>query len=153
MMTKFRLYRLEPWRRKHAQGMQLFAKLARKELAAAKRQGRTVNIPPLYERLAAGLCGYDKAQQAIGSILTDAGWKTFCLQLVDSYPNVFTERIEPGHHAQALECIRQDIQASVIGPEAVIAFAVELEYGAFEAARYLLAVASGRTRRSSSLFT
>lgn len=146
MLTKFRLYQREPWRRKHAQGMGIFGKLARQELAAAKKEKRNVIIPPLYEQLAKDLLGPDTdSQGCIAGRLTDVSRRAYYHRLVDAYPAVFTGRVKPEYHAQALDSIRKDIDASEMGPDIVIAFAIEKEYGTAEAARYLLAIASGRT--------
>jgi hypothetical protein len=153
MLTKFRLYRQDSWRRKHAQGTRIFAKLARMELAAAKREQRDVNILPLYVRFANELLEPEYSTEFCNSnLLTESGRKSYYQRLVDAYPNVFTSKVKPEYHEQALSSIREDIEASPYGHDIVIAVAIEKAYGAVEAARYLLAMASGLTVQNG-LFT
>jgi hypothetical protein len=149
MLTKFRLYKQNLWRRKHAQGTQIFAKLAREELAAAKKEQRDVNIPPLYVRLATNLLAPEHSTEFCNSdLLTESGRKEYYQRLVDAYPIVFTSKVKPEYHEQALASIREDIEASQYGHDIVIAVAIEKAYGPVEATRYLLAMASGLTTRN-----
>lgn len=147
MLTKFRLYKQEPWRRKHAQGMDIFARIARNELKAVKQEQRNINLPPLYEQLAKELLHEHYGVFSKGDLLTDSGRKRYYHRLVDTYPVIFLSKVKAEYHAQAMENIRKDIESSASGPDVVITIAIEKEYGEIEAARYLLAMACGQATR------
>lgn len=141
MLVKYRLYLREPWRRVHAQGMDIFRELTKAEAAAAGQEGRPLDMAKVCGQLASRL------EAAAGDRLADAGRKAYYRELVETYPAFFTKAVAPEKRAEALGLVLKDIEASRLGPDIVVAVAVEGRYGQMEAARYLLALASGATVR------
>ena len=148
ILAKYRLHRREPWRHVHSHGMHIFAELAAKEVTAAQKENRQVaDVDVLCKEMAAKLLGIAESEYVAENILSDDGYKTYYRELVNAYPEIFIHNVASGKKEQAVEVMMQDIDTSELGPDIIIALATEKKYGKLEAARYLLAVAAGVTRR------
>jgi hypothetical protein len=148
MFVKFRLYSREPWRRVHARGMDTFAELTRAEAAAADKEGRPLDMARVCGQLAANLevplTGWGPTG---GDVLTDETRKAYYRELAETFPAMFTKAVADDKKDAALKSVLKDIDASKLGPDIVIAVAIDKRYGQPEAARFLLALASGATVR------
>lgn len=146
MVAKGRLYWGEPWRRVHRQGMDIFRSLTKAEAAAAEREGRPLDMARvcgrLAERLQVPLTGWGPTG---GDVLTDAARKAYYRELAETFPAMFTKAVATEKKEEALALVLKDIEASELGPDIAIAVAIEQRYGQLEAARFLLALASGAT--------
>jgi hypothetical protein len=144
MSIRFRSFSTQPWRRVHGRAMIEYGKLADQEYAAAKKESRDFDVMIPCHALAVQLFGANKA--ATFSALLDAGRKNYYNNLVDSYPQVFVDGIKHEMHGKLLAGVHRDVEASQLGPDIVIAKAIELGIGGLEAARYLQALLLGRVR-------
>ena len=142
MATNLRLYWREPWRRIHRKGMGTFIALLQRENRLAER-----DFPLLYLQMGKSLLGAAGPAVLEQGLLTEAGMRAYYRQLVADFPAVFTHGLPEDRHEQALLNMKQDIDATEVGPEVVVAVAIERRYGPREAARYLLALARGLTRQ------
>ena len=144
MSIRFRSFSTQPWRRVHSKAMLAYGELATREYAAAKKENRAfdVNIP--CRGLAELMFGPDRAQPL--ATLLDGGRKDYYNNLLASYPQVFVDGVKAERHRAVLEGVQRDIEASQLGPDIVIAKAIELTKGGLEAARYLHALLLGRVR-------
>ena len=140
-VTRFRLYKREPWRRIHQRGVEILANL----IKAGADTGKP-NADKLCGKLAEGLFSHNTEAAISDDSLTDAGRKSYYRELVEAYPVVFMQDIPPEKQSVAQTSMIKDIEASEFGPDIVIAVAIEKMYGRLEAARYLLAMASGRIK-------
>ena len=149
MATKFRLYSREPWRRVHSRGVGVYKQVWQSEDERARKEGREFDAGRLYSEFAQNLSVTSEDLQANngGSLLDDPERKAYYYRLVEEYPVVFTQRIKPEFHAEAIERIKKDINVSELGPDIIIAVAIAKTYSRLEAARYLLALATGVTMR------
>ena len=134
MTQRFRLFNTQRWRRVHARAMRHYAHLAGQAYDAARREEHDFDagVPT---RALARLMLTELAEADIDALLNQ-GRKPFFAGLVQASPQVFVQGIEPERHAEVLAGIRRDIEASVPGPDVVIARAVVHELGPLEAARY-----------------
>jgi hypothetical protein len=137
-VTRFRLYKREPWRRIHQRSAEILANLIKSGADTSKP-----NVNNLCRQLTEGLFPHNTQTIISDDILTEAGRKSYFRELVEAYPVVFMQNIPPEKQSEAQTSIIKDIDASEFGPDIVIAVAVENQYGRLEAARYLLALASG----------
>lgn len=152
IVTKARLYHKEPWRRIHALGMHHYYQLLKGELESAKKENRDYNLPYLYTKLADILLeGEARTQFDKEQLLNDEQRKDYYRKLVADYPQAFTHQIKAYKHEEAIEAVLTDIKASELGPDIVIARAIESSYNSMEAARYLLALVTGVTQRNRLL--
>lgn len=139
-VTRFRLYKREPWRRVHHRGFEIIRSLINADANSA--DGR--RDPQLLTRkLAQALLGDHAAAALPAAVFTETGRKEYYRQLVADFPLVFMQNLPIEKQAEAQGNILQDIEASEFGPDIVIAAVIEKQYGRLEAARYLLAMASG----------
>lgn len=137
-VTRFRLYKREPWRRIHQHGVEILAKIV--------RNGSEIDKPDahmLCGQLAEVLFSHNAESPIPSELLTEAGRKSYYRELVEAYPVVFMQSIPKEKQAEAQASILKDIDASEFGPDIVIAVTIERRYGRLEASRYLLALASG----------
>ena len=144
MTVRFRLFNAQPWRRVHSRSMLAYAKLAGQEYDAAKAEGREFDIKVPCRGLAAQLLGTGQLDQ-IDALLGD-GRKADYLELVQACPQVFLQGVGLDRHGVVLAGLRRDIEASELGPDIVIAQAIERKLGRPEAARYLQALLLGKVR-------
>jgi len=144
MSIRFRSFASQPWRRVHSKAMLAYGELAAREYAAAKKENREFDIGIPCRGLAVQMFGNDRARQYAG--LLEDGRKAYYNTLVDSYPQVFVERIKAERHAITLDGVRRDIEASELGPDILIAKTIELKHNGLEAARYLQALLLGVVR-------
>jgi len=144
MSIRFRSFSTQAWRRVHSQAMLSYGKLAVEEYAAAKRENRDFDIGIPCRALAMAMFGPAKAETF--SALLDGGRKAYYNALLESYPQVFVERVKAERHKLTLEGVRRDIEASQLGPDILIAKAIELKHSRLEAARYLQALLLGVVR-------
>lgn len=144
MTVRFRMFNSEPWRRVHARAMIAYAKLAGAEYDAAKRDGRPFDVGVPCRALAAQLFP-NTTRDELDALLGDAR-KAYYNRLVDAYPQPFVAGVGEERRAAVLDGVRRDIAASVLGPDIVIAQAIERTHGPREAANYLQALLIGRVR-------
>lgn len=147
MGFRYKNYCREPWRRAHYRGMRAYADLAVGELDLAKQENRNFDIVNPCRALAQALLSSEQADGFItGDLLADAGRKTYYLELAINHQQVFLKNEKPEKYAIVMEGIRKDIDASELGPDIVIAKAIERLHGSEEAARYLLALLLGKVK-------
>ena len=147
MVFRFKTYSRQPWRRVHYQGMKIYASLAGREYDLAKKENREFDVTVPCRGLAKKLFGQQKAIGFVAEeLLEDTRRKTYFLELAKSHQQIFLENVKPKKHAAVLDGIHQDLEASELGPDIVIAKAVEMSYGQKEAARYLLALLLGQVK-------
>lgn len=144
MTVRFRLYNTEPWRRVHARAMIAYAKLAEQEYDVARKEGRDFDIRVPCSHLAGRLFGQSAAGET-DSLVGD-GRKRYYRNLVEAYPLAFLKGIGEDRRAAVLEGVRRDIDASELGPDILIARAIERKHDQREAANYLQALLLGRVR-------
>lgn len=144
MTVRFRLYTTEPWRRVHGRAMMAYGQLAAKEYDAAKEGGRPFDVKVPCRGLAEQLFGRSPAGE-LDALLAD-GRKQYYGGLVEAYPQVFLEGVGEERREAVLDGVRRDIDASELGPDILIARAIERSHGRREAANYLRALLLGRVR-------
>ena len=144
MSIRFRSFSTHPWRRVHSKAMLAYGQLATQEFAAAKKENRAFDIGIPCRGLAVLMFDAERARQFAS--LLDGERKAYYSNLVASYPQVFVEGIKVERHEITLEGVHRDIEASQLGPDILIAKAIELMHGGIEAARYLHALLLGLVR-------
>lgn len=144
MTVRFRLYTMHPWRRVHSKAMIAYGRLAGAEYDAAKRDGRPFDANVPCRGLADVLFGQPRSADI--DALIGGGRKVYYRGLVDAYPQVFTEGLPSDKEQAALDGVRRDIDASELGPDVLIARAIEQKHGKLEAAKYLHELLLGRVR-------
>jgi hypothetical protein len=144
MTVRFRLYNTEPWRRVHGRAMIAYGKLAEQEYDAAKEEGREFDIKIPCRRLGVDLLGQGRNDE-VEALLAD-GRKRYYEELVEAYPQVFLKGIGEDRRDAVLQGVRRDIEASELGPDILIAKAIERKHSRLEAASYLQALLLGRVR-------
>lgn len=144
MTVRFQLYNTQPWRRVHSRAMITYSRLAEQEYESAKREGREFDIRVPCRGLAAHLLGPSPAAE-VDALLGD-GRKRYYADLVEAYPLVFLKGVSDDRHDAVLDGVRRDIEASDLGPDILIARAIEREHNRREAANYLQALLLGRVR-------
>jgi hypothetical protein len=144
MTVRFRQYNREPWRRVHARAMLTYAKLAEREYDAARAEGREFDIKVPCRGLAGHLFGPSLTGE-IDSLLGD-GRKRYYRSLVEAYPLVFLKDISEDRRDTVMQGVQRDIEASELGPDVLIAKAIERKHNQHEAANYLRALLLGRVR-------
>jgi hypothetical protein len=144
MTVRFRLYNTEPWRRVHARAMITYAPLAEQEYDAARKEGRDFDIKVPCRGLAVHLFGESPADE-IDSLLGD-GRKRYYRSLVEAYPLAFLKGVGEDRRDAVLDGVRRDIEASELGPDILIARAIERRHNQRAAANYLQALLLGRVR-------
>ena len=144
MTVRFRLYNTEPWRRVHARAMITYGGLAEQEYEAARKEGREFDIRVPCRGLAEQLFGQSLASE-IDSLLGD-GRKQYYRELAEAYPLAFLKGVNEDRRDAVLDGVRRDIEASELGPDIVIAKAIERKHNRREAANYLQALLLGRVR-------
>jgi hypothetical protein len=144
MTVRFKLYSAEPWRRVHGRAMIAYGKLAEREYDAAKESGRPFDIRVPCRGLAEQLLGQVPAGE-LDALLGD-GRKPYYRELVEANPQVFLKGIGEDRRDAVLDGVRRDVDASELGPDILIARAIEIRHGRLEAANYLRALLLGRVR-------
>jgi len=144
MSIRFKSFSSQPWRRVHSKAMLAYGPLAAREYAAARTEQRDFDIGVPCRGLAVQLFGEERARH-FAPLLAD-GRTDYYEALVDSYPQVFVEGIKAERHEITLSGVRRDIAASELGPDVLIAKAIELKHNGLEAARYLRALLLGLVR-------
>ena len=142
MTVRFRLFNAERWRRVHARAMIDYGKLAGREYDAAKKEGRGFDVLLPCRALAEQMLGRG---EALDDLLGE-GRKTYYRALAADYPQTFVQGVAEERHAAVLDGVRRDIDASELGPDIVIAKAIERAHDRREAANYLHALLLGRVR-------
>lgn len=142
MTARFRLFSSERWRRIHARAMLDYGRFAGQAFDEAKKAGRDFDPVVPCRRLAERL-GVPAGE--IDALLGE-GRKAFYERLVDLHPAVFQEGVATERRDQVLDGVRRDVATSELGPDVVIARAIEQRCGTPEAARYLRALLLGRVR-------
>lgn len=144
MSIRFRSFSTQPWRRVHSRAMLSYGELATREYAAAKKENRDFDVSIPCQALAEQMFGQNRADEF--GVLLGEKRKAYYNNLAASYPQVFVNGVKPERHGVVLEGVQRDIEASQLGPDIVIAKAIELGIGGLEAARYLHALLLGRVR-------
>jgi hypothetical protein len=144
MTVRFHLYNTEAWRRVHARAMITYGKLAGREYDAAKKERRDFDVGVPCRTLAHEFFP-ERGDEAIEALLGN-GRKAYYKELVASYPEVFVKGVAEDRKATVLDGVRRDIDASELGPDIVVAQAIERRHGRREAANYLHALLLGRVR-------
>jgi hypothetical protein len=144
MTVRFRLYSTQPWRRAHDRAMIAFGELAGTEYAAARRDEREYDIAVPCAGLVTRLFGKDDPE--ISGLLLEENRKKYYKELAREFPRVFLEGIGEERQKTVLGGIDRDIDASKLGPDILIAKAIELKHSRREAANYLRALMLGKVR-------
>lgn len=144
MSIRLRSFNTQRWRRLHSRAMLSYAPLAADEYAAAQKEGREFDVRGPCRKLAQALFG--PARAAEFEALLNGGRKAYYAALLEAYPEVFVEAVHAERRPAVLDGARQDIAASQLGPDIVIAKAIETKHNRLEAARYLHALLLGRVR-------
>ena len=144
MTVRFRLYNAHPWRRVHSKAMITYSKLAEQEYDAAKLKNREFDINAPCRGLAGHLFA-DRGTEESG-LLLDENRKMYYKALVDAYPHVFLTGVKPERHDEVIKGVKHDIDTSTLGPDILIARAIEFKHSRREAANYLRALLVGNVR-------
>ncbi len=144
MTVRFRLYNAQPWRRVHSKAMIAYGKLAEQEYDAAKLENREFDINTPCRGLARHLFA-ERGNDESG-LLLDENRKVYYKELVEAYPHVFLTSIKPDRHDAVVEGVKRDIDSSKLGPDILIARAIEFKHDRREAANYLRALLLGDVR-------
>jgi len=144
MTVRFRLYSTQPWRRVHSRTMITFGDLAGAEYEAAKKESREYDIRVPCAGLARHLFGEDG--EGMSALLLDENRKTYYKELAKAFPEVFLTGIAEERRDAVLGGVDQDIEASKLGPDILIAKAIEQQHSRAEAANYLHALLLGKVR-------
>ncbi|WP_305075796.1 hypothetical protein [Propionivibrio sp.] len=144
MTVRFRLYSTQPWRRIHSRVMIAFGDLAEAEYDAAKKESREYDIRVPCAGLAQHLFGEDGA--AISALLLDENRKTYYKELATEFPEIFLTGVTEERKEIVLGGVYQDIETSKLGPDILIARAIEQKHSRAEAANYLHALMLGKVR-------
>jgi hypothetical protein len=142
MTVRFRLYSTQPWRRVHSRAMIVFGELAGAEYEAARRDQRKYDIAVPCAGLAAHLFGENKIESL--GLLSNKNRKKYYRELAMEFPQVFLDGIAEDRQVIILSCVHRDIEASKLGPDILIAKAIELKHSRAEAANYLRALILGK---------
>jgi hypothetical protein len=124
--------------------MIVYARLAEQEYDAAKKEGREFDIRVPCRGLADHLFGQGRSDE-VGALMNDGRTKYY-KDLVWAHPQAFLKGVAEARHDAVLNGARRDIEASELGPDIVIAKAIERTHGPLEAANYLQALLLGRVR-------
>ena len=144
MTVRFRLYNAQPWRRVHSRAMIAYGQFAEQEYDAAKNENREFDIKAPCQRLAEYLFAQSKTDES--ALLLDANRKNHYKKLVAAYPHIFLLGVTPDRHQAVLDGLIRDIEASKLGPDILIARAIEIKHNQREAANYLHALLLGKVR-------
>ena len=144
MTVRFRLYNAQPWRRVHSKAMITYGQLAEQEYDAAKQENREFDINTPCRGLAVHLFGQRGPEES--GLLLDEKRKMYYKELVVAYPHVFLTGVKPERHDEVIQGVKRDIDASKLGPDILIARAIEFKHGRREAANYLQALLLGNVR-------
>ncbi len=144
MTVRFRIYSTQPWRRVHSRAMIAFGDLAEAEYEAAKRENREYDIHIPCNGLARQLFG--DGSDVASALLLDGKRKTYYKELVKAFPEVFLSGVAEARRDTVLGGIDQDIEASKLGPDILIAKMIEQKHSRAEAANYLHALMLGKVR-------
>jgi len=144
MTVRFRLYSTQPWRRIHSRAMIAFGDLAEAEYDAAKKEHREYDIHIPCAGLARHLFG--EGGTDMSALLLDDNRKTYYKELAVEFPEVFLAGVTEEQRDTVLGGVDQDIDASKLGPDILIARAIEQKHSRAEAARYLHALLLGKVR-------
>ena len=144
MTVRFRLYTMQPWRRVHSRAMLAYGKLAESEYDAAKRENREFDILTPCRALADHLLSQSGVDAA--TLLMQENRKNYYKALVESYPQVFLQGVNPDRTDVVIDGVNRDIDASKLGPDILIARAIEQKHNRLHAANYLHALMLGKVR-------
>ena len=144
MSIRLRTFNTQRWRRVHGRAMITYSQRAVAEYDAAKRENREFDVAVPCRQLAAALFGASSAAEL--APLLDAGRKAYYHELLEAHPQVFLDGIDAARQTTVMDSVRDDIEASQLGPDIVIAKAIERKHNRLEAARYLHALLLGRVR-------
>ncbi len=144
MTVRFRLFNAQPWRRVHSKAMMAYGPLAEQEYDAAKLENREFDINTPCRSLTGYLFPGREAEES--TLLQDENRKMYYTGLVDAFPHVFLKGITPERHDEVIKGVKRDIDASKLGPDILIARAIEFKHDRYEAANYLRALLLGNVR-------
>ena len=144
MTVRFRLYNAHPWRRVHGKAMIAYGQFAEREYDAAKRESREFDINVPCRGLAAHLFGERNAEEAM--LLRDENRKRYYKEVVEGCTSVFVAGVAHERHDAIIDGIKRDIDVSQLGPDILIARAIEFKHGRHETANYLKALLLGQVR-------
>ena len=144
MTARFRLYNTQPWRRMHGRAMIAYGQLAGREYDAAKQENREFDIQVPCRGLAPHLFGPNLPEE-IGALLGD-GRKPYYQGLVEAYPLVFLKGVDEARRKAVLGGVRRDIEASELGPDILIAMAIERKHGRWRRPTICTALLLGQVR-------
>ena len=144
MTVRFRLFSTQRWRRVHARIIRDYGKFAEQEYDAAKKDGREYDIAVPCRMLADSLFGQQAPELAAD--LLGKGRTQYYRDLATACPAAFLEGVSQDRHEAVLAGVNEDIDASQLGPDILIARAIEVKYGRPEAVQYLKALLLGRVR-------
>lgn len=144
MSIRLRTFNTQRWRRVHGRAMITYSQRALAEYDAAKRENREFDVAVPCRQLATALFGESGA--ATLTPLLGAGRKAYYHELLGAYPQVFLDGVDAARQAIVMDSVRDDIESSRLGPDIVIAKAIERKHNRLEAARYLHALLLGRVR-------
>jgi hypothetical protein len=144
MSVRLRLFSTQPWRRVHSRAMTGYARLAAREYDAAKVAAREFDVVTPCRQLAETMLASVPATEV--DAMLGAGRSAWYDDLVEHCPQVFVEGIKPDLADEAIKRVHADIATSRLGPDIVIARAIERKHGKLDAARYLHALLVGKVR-------
>jgi len=144
MTVRFRLHNAQPWRRVHSKAMVAYGRLAEQEFDAAKLENREFDINVPCRGLAGQLFGQRGPEET--RLLLDENRKMYYRELVGAYPHVFLTGVKPECQDEVIQGVKRDIDSSKLGPDILIARAIEFKHGRREAVNYLQALLLGNVR-------
>lgn len=144
LSIRLRTFNTQRWRRVHGRAMITYGKLALAEYDAAQRENRAFDVGVPCRQLAVSLFG-ERGAAELAPVL-GVGRKAYYHELLEAHPQVFLDGVDPSRQTTVVDSVRDDIEASRLGPDIVIAKAIERQHNRFEAARYLHALLLGRVR-------
>jgi len=144
MTVRFRLYNAQPWRRVHSKAMITYGRLAEQEYDAAKLENREFDITTPCRHLVGHLFAGRTADES--SLLQDHRRKSYYTELVEAFPHIFLKGVTHARHDEVMKGVKSDIEASKLGPDILIARAIELKHNRSETANYLRALLLGNVR-------
>ncbi len=134
-------YNGSPWRRVHFRGMLLYAAAFGKEMALSQAEGRTYNVVNACRDMALFMCGPEKeifVNAMIEELVEEKG--DYFVRLLESYHAM----VFPKATDEQISSIIETVRKIDFGHQLVIGNIIENTYGGKEAARYVLAILTGR---------
>jgi hypothetical protein len=141
MIARYRKWNGSGWRRVHFRAMLAYASIAGKESAEASREHREFDRIRACRQLGYAICGGQSAaavDEMVLALTREEG------QYLAALLREHVEEVLPNATDMQLTAITEGFRKIRFGPQLIIANVIENSFGAVEAARYGLALLSGK---------